>query len=113
MTTRAGAKKKVQFKSRSYDRFSQLRYLHVVYEGRTEVIPVRPPDISPMGMFINTPTKLPQGSVLKLHFRLSRTGFDVSTRAEVRFCLPGVGIGVEFMGLTTKQARALEEELDS
>jgi hypothetical protein len=109
MTTRL--KKKGAIKSRCYDRFAQLQYLHVVYEGRTEVIPVRPPDISPMGMFINTPAKLPQGSVLKLHFRLARTGFDVSTRAEVRFCLPGVGIGVEFMGLTNGQVRALEKEL--
>ncbi len=107
------AKKKNTFKSRCYDRAAHLRYLHVVYEGRTEVIPVRPPDISPMGMFINTPATLPQGSVLQLHFRLARTGHDVCTRAEVRFCLPGVGIGVEFIGLTAKQSRAIDAELKS
>jgi hypothetical protein len=48
---------------------------------------VRPPDLSPHGMFVNTKTEYPQGAVLKLRFRLSRTGTVIQTRGEVRYCL--------------------------
>jgi hypothetical protein len=83
------------------------------YEGYADVVPVRPPDLSSQGMFINTPATFQEGAVLKLEFRLARSGHAVQTRAEVRFCLPGVGIGIEFIQLRPEHARAIEKEISA
>ena len=83
----------------------------MIYEGFTEDICIRPPDLSPTGMFINTREDYPEGAVLKLRFRLTRSGMVVETRAEVRYCLRGVGVGVEFFGITPDAVRAIEEEI--
>jgi PilZ domain len=96
---------------RKDDRHSNLSELSVIYEGFAEDISVRPPDLSPSGMFINTKEEYPEGAVLKLRFRLARSGFVVETRAEVRYCLKGVGVGVEFFGITPAAVRAIEEEI--
>jgi hypothetical protein len=92
-------------------RCPQFSELSMMYEGSTEEISVRPPDLSPHGMFINTSREFPQGAVLKLRFRLSRTGTLIQTRCEVRYCLKGVGIGVEFMDVSVEAVRAIEEEI--
>ena len=96
---------------RQWERYPHLRELSLIYEGRSENIPVRPPDISPRGMFINTASHFPEGAVMKLKFRLTRTNVEVCARCEVRFCLSGVGIGVEFLEVPADVARAIEEEL--
>ena len=92
-------------------RYAQFSDLSLTYEGRTEEISSRPPDISPHGMFINTARRFPEGAVMKLRFRLSRSGIEVHARGEVRYCLAGVGIGVEFIGLEPEYVRAIEEEI--
>lgn len=92
-------------------RYPHLRELSLSYEGRYETISMRPPDISRNGMFINTGTHFPEGSVLKLRFRLARSGVEISTRCEVRYCLHGVGIGVEFLDLSPEGAQAIDEEI--
>jgi hypothetical protein len=97
--------------SRQWDRYTVLQDLSLSHEGHSEEIPVRPPDISPRGMFINTPNSFPEGTVLKLRFRLTRSNFEVNTRCEVRYCLPGVGIGVEFIDISPDAARAIEQEV--
>lgn len=97
--------------SRQRLRFPHLRELSVTYEGRNEHIAVRPPDISEHGMFINTGTRFPEGSVLKLRFQLTHSGIEVATRCEVRYCLIGVGIGVEFVDLPLESVRAIEAEI--
>jgi len=96
---------------REEQRLPHLRNLSLVYEGYSEVVSLRPPDISLRGMFINTDRRYPEGAVLKLHFRLTRSGADVVARSEVRYCIPGVGVGVEFIELPPKSARAIEKEL--
>jgi hypothetical protein len=68
-------------------------------------------EISPHGMFVNTVKRFPEGTILKRRFRLSRSGIEVHTRGEVRYCLPGVGIGVEFIGLSPEYLSAIEEEI--
>ncbi len=83
------------------------------YEGRSEDVPLRVPDLSEHGMFINTPREFPEGSVLKLRFVLTRTGHLVNTRGEVRYCLPGIGIGVEFFDISDESRAAIIEELES
>lgn len=92
-------------------RSPQLSELSMIYEGFEEDIRVRPPDLSPHGMFINTGTEYPEGAVLKLRFRLSRTGVLIQTRCEVRYCLKGVGVGVEFVALPPESVRAIEREI--
>jgi hypothetical protein len=36
---------------------------------------------------------------------------QTKTRAEVRYCLSGVGVGVEFIDLAPEAQRAIEEEM--
>lgn len=102
---------KRKFRIRQEVRHPQLSELSMIYEGFSEDVCVRPPDLSPHGMFINTSTEYPQGAVLKLRFRLARTGVIVETRGEVRYCLRGVGVGVEFVGISVEAVRAIEEEM--
>jgi PilZ domain len=99
--------------ARREPRIQHLSELHMLYEGGGHEVAVRPPDLSPHGMFLNTSTHFPEGAVIHLRFRLTRSSVEVQTRAEVRYCLPGIGIGVEFVGLRRESARAIEHELRS
>jgi len=99
--------------SREFDRFATYRGLNIIYEGRSELIEVRAPDISPRGMFIHIPQHFPEGAVLKLEFRLSRSGRSVKARAEVRYCLAGVGIGVEFIDISSEDQQAIADEIET
>jgi hypothetical protein len=62
-------------------------------------------------MFFNTATRFPEGRVLNLRFRLALTGAEIHTRREVRYCLPGVGVGVEFIGISPDAVRKIEREV--
>jgi PilZ domain len=95
---------------RSYGNF---RELFITHEGYSEEIPLRLPDLSVQGMFIQTSKQFPEGTVLKVRFRLARSGFEVNARGEVRYCLPGVGIGVEFIEITPEAQNAIEEEMQN
>jgi hypothetical protein len=97
--------------ARREPRIQHLSELRLSYEGEGREIPIRPPDLSPHGMFVNTSTHFPEGAVVNLRFRLTHSKVEVQTRGEVRYCLPGIGIGVEFVGLGTESVRAIEQEL--
>jgi hypothetical protein len=97
---------------RTAKRFSSLRDLSVTYEGHSEDIVTRPPDISSRGMFINTTRTFPEGAVLNVNFRLALSGHEIHSRAEVRYCLPGVGVGVEFIDISRECVRAIEREIE-
>ena len=92
-------------------RVQHLAGLHLSYEGGLREVPIRPPDLSLHGMFVNTSTHFREGAVLNLRFRLTRSDVEVQTRCEVRYCLPGTGIGVEFVGLGAEAVRAIKQEL--
>ena len=92
-------------------RLPQLLDLRMNYEGDCREIQLRPPNISLHGMFVNTSTHFPEGAVVILRFRLTRSNVEVQTRGEVRYCLPGVGIGVEFVGIQPESVRAIEREI--
>ena len=83
----------------------------MIYEGHSEELAVRTPDISPRGMFINSSTRFHDGAVLKVRFRLTRSNHLVETRCEVRYSLPGVGIGVEFIGIAQRHEKAIRDEI--
>lgn len=97
--------------ARNAARISTLRELSVTYEGHSEQIALRPPDVSTQGMFINTARTFPEGAVLNVQFRLGQTGAEIVTRAEVRYCLPGVGVGVEFVDISQEAVYAIEQEV--
>jgi len=97
--------------TRSATRITTLRELSVTYEGYSEDVALRPPDVSTRGMFINTSRDFPEGAVLNVRFRLGQTGAEVCTRAEVRYCLPGVGVGIEFVDISPEAVRAIEKEI--
>ncbi|MGH9523483.1 MAG: PilZ domain-containing protein [Terriglobales bacterium] len=84
--------------------------MQLVYEGFPRQIAVRIPDISPQGMFINTPQAFAEGSSVKVRFRLGHSGRLVHARGEVRYCLPGVGIGIEFVDIRPDDRAAIAEE---
>ena len=88
-----------------------VRDITVSREGDDELIRIKAPDLSITGMFITAAGTFPEGTVLNLRFRLAVTGVEVCTRCEVRYCLPGVGIGVEFIGLSPEATRDIEAEL--
>jgi hypothetical protein len=92
-------------------RIQHLCELHLTYEGTSQELHIRPPDLSLHGMFVNTSTHFPEGAILNIRFRLTRSNEEVQTRGEVRYCLAGIGIGVEFIGLGAEAFRAIEEEL--
>lgn len=98
--------------ARGAERYAAYRDLAISYEGFSEQIPVRAPDISETGMFINTAKTFPEGAVIKVRFRLTRTLYEVEVRAEVRYNLPGVGIGVEFVDISPETREAIRFELD-
>ena len=97
---------------RDAERYRGYRDLTVVYEGSSEPLPVKVPDLSATGMFINTGKHFPEGAVLKLNFFLSRSNYEINCRAEVRYCLNGVGIGVEFVDISAEAQQAIEVELN-
>jgi len=88
-----------------------VREITVSREGDDELIRIKAPDLSITGMFITAARTFPEGTVLNLRFRLAVTGEEVRTRCEVRYCHPGIGIGVEFVGLSPEAAGAIEREL--
>lgn len=85
--------------------------IRVSYEGIRENIFVKPPNLSTGGMFISTNRRFPEGAVLNLRFRLARSGKEVQTRAEVRHCQLGVGIGVEFIGISPDAQHQIADEI--
>ncbi len=88
-----------------------LREITITSEGHNERIVVKAPDLSATGMFISTSRPFPEGTVLNLRFRLAVTNVEVHTRGEVRYCLPGVGVGVEFIGIAPQAAKDIAREL--
>jgi PilZ domain-containing protein len=96
--------------TRKWPRYSNLKDLSLSYEGRSDVFPIRPPDISPTGMFINTAADFPEGAILKVGFRLAKSNYPINVRCEVRYCLTGVGVGVEFIGMSNEDQKAIAKE---
>jgi hypothetical protein len=97
--------------SRRGSRAHCIREITVSSEGHDELIRIKAPDLSSTGMFINAARPFAEGTVLNLKFRLAVTGVEVETRCEVRYSNPGVGIGVEFIGLSPQARKDIEHEL--
>lgn len=97
--------------ARSQQRLQSVRELSLNYEGQSEVIHVRPPDISTGGIFVNTAREFPEGAIVTVRCKLVNSGTEICARGEVRYCLQGVGVGVEFVGISAQAVRAIEREM--
>lgn len=97
--------------ARGSPRVYTVREITVSYEGQDEQIVVKPPNLSVRGMFVNTSRPFPEGAVLSLRFALALSGAEIRTRGEVRYCQPGVGVGVEFIGLAPEAVQLIDREI--
>lgn len=96
---------------RAVPRIHTISGIVLNYEGQSDLTFVRSPDVSVRGMFVNTARHFPQGAILNVCFRLALSGVAVQARSEVRYCLPGVGVGLEFIGLDSATRRSIEREV--
>lgn len=87
--------------------------LKIICDGMSNVVVKRSPDLSTSGMFINTPHPYPPGAQLQLRFELLRTGVIVQVLGDVRYCLQGIGVGVQFVNLPESTSAAIEKELET
>jgi PilZ domain len=72
-------------------------------KGREDISRVR--DLSPGGLFIETPSQFPANSETKLHF-LVQEG-EISAQAVVRHTRPGTGLGLKFISVREEHHRPL------
>lgn len=86
-------------------------FFHLVYEGEKNRLALKTPDLSECGMFVNTTCLFPEGAILKQQFRLAVSDAEVNTWCEVRYCLPGTGLGVEFISLSPEAKQAIQREI--
>ena len=92
-------------------RIHSIRQIAVQYEGTGERIISRVPDVSTTGMFISTSRQYAEGAVLNLSFCLALSGLEVNARGEVRYSLPGVGVGVQFIDIPQNAIHSIEREI--
>lgn len=69
-------------------------------------------DLGARGAFINVVVGLPAGSVVELAFDLPSKEV-VKVAASIRYVLPGIGMGVEFLEVGEEESRALERFIES
>jgi hypothetical protein len=97
--------------ARYHARLQGLREISLHYEGESSIIHVRPPDISASGMFVSTSRILPEGAVVTVQCKLAHSGAVICARGEVRYCLRGVGVGVQFTDISPEAVRIIEKEI--
>jgi hypothetical protein len=92
-------------------RIHSIREIALQYEGIEERIISRVPDVSTSGMFVSTGRKYAEGAVLNLSFCLALSGLEVHARGEVRYSIPGVGVGVQFIDIPEEAIHSIEREI--
>ena len=94
-------------------RISSMRDLSVTYEGHSEDVALRPPDISTRGMFINTNRNFPGGRRSQCAV-LSRALGRCDQHARGGSVLfAGRRGGVEFVDISADAVQAIEKEIES
>lgn len=111
MTNHNGNGRNGQWNGRGGLRANVVREITISCEGQDEVVLAKPPNLSQGGMFINTSRCFPEGTVLNVRFKLLLTGAHIEARSEVRYRQPGVGVGVQFIGLSDEARRLIEREI--
>jgi hypothetical protein len=100
--------------SESTDKRSARRITHlceVECEGSgVSRLTTRINDLSITGAFIDSMSCFPQGAILKLRFRVKST--EITVDSEVRYCMPGMGMGVRFLNLQPEHAKVIESLIE-
>lgn len=96
-----------QDERRLYDRSRLI--VDVFFDGHDATGVASTKDISLGGLYMNTQTVVPEGSVLTLRIPLGEN--QVVVNAEVVYSNPGRGVGVRFQGLSEKDRALMEREL--
>jgi 2-methylaconitate cis-trans-isomerase PrpF len=91
--------------SRRVSYFGEAR-LEGLDVGRSDV---RIADLSADGAFVDARTVLPTGTIARLHFAIDST--DVSVLVEVRYSMPGFGMGVRFIDVDDATRRVLNSAI--
>jgi hypothetical protein len=73
--------------------------------GEARLQQTRINDLSTDGAFVDSIVNYAQGSKLRLTFKIRET--EISVNAEVRYCMPQIGVGVRFLDLTPEQRSAI------
>lgn len=92
---------------RQYERSRLIIDVYFNGEDLTGVAATK--DISLGGLYMNTKTEIPEGSLLTI--RIPSGGRDVVCNAEVIYSNPGRGVGLRFQGLSDEDRASLEEAL--
>jgi len=71
---------------------------------------VRAIDISEGGLYLHTGRACPTGSIVTVAFPLFHE--TLTTKAEVRFCQEGVGMGLEFKNLSTRHSDLIKRYME-
>ena len=83
----------------------------VFYDGKEGTGVASTRDIGAGGLYMNTKTPIPEGSVLLVRIPL-RNEQQIVCNGEVVYSNPGLGVGIRFMGLTDEARTLLENELE-
>ncbi len=96
-----------QDERRRHDRARLI--IDLYFEGHEGTGVANTRDISAGGLYMNTQTVLPQGTLLTLRLPLGDEPLVV--RSRVVYSNPGRGVGVEFCDLTNEQRARIEEAI--
>lgn len=95
---------------RRYDRSRLI--VDVFFDGNDATGVASTKDISVGGLYMNTQTNLPEGSVLLVRIPFGE-GKQVVANAEVVYSNPGRGVGLRFQSLSEENRQLIERELGS
>ena len=82
----------------------------VFFDGKDATGVASTQDISVGGLYINSQTPIPKGSLLLIRIPFG-AGKQIVCNAEVVYSNPGRGVGVKFQGLSDQAKLLLETEL--
>ena len=97
-----------QDERRAHDRSRLI--VDVFFNGADATGVASTKDISLGGLYMNTQTVIPEGSLLTVRIPLQNDE-QVVVNAEVMYSNPGHGVGVRFHGLTEKDRALMERDL--
>jgi hypothetical protein len=64
-------------------------------------------DLSTTGVFVDSMTSFPEGTILTIKFKLRDT--EITVNGEVRYCMPQIGMGIQFIDLRPELRDLIEQ----
>jgi c-di-GMP-binding flagellar brake protein YcgR len=95
---------------RQYRRVKLVTQIQLEASERSDVMVTR--DVSVGGMFITARMPLPIDTEISITFRLYPEEPTITCRAKVTFSRLGLGMGVQFLGLSEPDFRSLQRFVD-